>query len=559
MKAVSVIILVVLTWSASGQYLTPLIKEQIEGRYVGSSIMTESKLIYQTLKDESYSLWSMELKTKVKEKIYTGINNNSVGSPFLFNGLVYFFARNENYESNLWRTDGTASQTQLVSNEPIRGMRIKDNQMFFVNQQNRLSQFKNNTIVELPFITSSLNHICVFGEDNLIVQTNSEADDTYTFKRLNNGVITNVYQYKAVNNYQANFTLFKDNCFFQYYDYEDGLKVIQIPLQGHTKEFAVHDDIPPIKRVFTHLNRLYVVAGTGYNKNRIYRLTPDLFSYDATTTISDRYLFGTPRSQNDLMVSVVTQNQYEPFSLYMVLDADLNIIPHHYGFYQVPYGGPAVVGSDLLLATNTFHEDVVLERFKPNGGLDILSIKDHFIYRIISNSDDFYLVLGNDTLGSTNIYALTDKPNITPKINGNWIEPDIINQGLVVQQGQRQNGSEYAFTTLYVFNEGRPLWLAGITELSTEQQTLTVDLYQYDGLELFELDATPERTVFGQLQLELETCDQMKISINSDIYNQSMSLYRVDDTSYNHLCAQIEPILLEGPNSAALALGVENE
>ncbi len=562
MKAISTVILLVLTWSATGQYLTPIINEKAEGQYIGSSTMTDTKLIYQTKKDEIYHVWSMDLATKAKETIFTTDNHYPVSAFTIYNDFVYFTARNEVYERLLWRTDGTAANTTQISNEPLDeygSLNIKGNQMFGINNQNQLLQLKNDSLVKLPITVSSIRHICVFGDDNFIVQTGSEASKNYTFKRLKDGVISNVYQYKANNNYQARFTPFKSNCFFRYFDYDDGLKVIQIPLQGEAKTFSVHADIPPIKRIFTHLDRLYVIAGEEYNRNHVFRLTPDLLSYDASVSIYEGFLFGRPNSFNELMVSVVSQNQYEPFSYYVLMDADLNFIPHHYSFFQIPYGGPTAVGADVLLGTDSFYEDAVLERFKPNGELEILSIKDHFFRAIISNSADFYLLLSNDNFGSSNIYALTDQPNITTQINGNWIEPDIINQGLVVQQGQRQDGSEYVFTTLYAFNEGRPIWLAGASELTAEQQKLTIDLYEYDGLELFEHDATPARTAFGQLQLELETCDRLKASISSEIYNQSLNLYRVDDTSFKYLCAEIEPLFLESPNNTVINLEVGHE
>jgi hypothetical protein len=156
--------------------------------------------------------------------------------------------------------------------------------------------------------------------------------------------------------------------------------------------------------------------------------------------------------------------------------------------------------------------------------------------------------LHDDKTGKSNIYSYNDQPMLNDLINGIWHEPDIINQGLVIQKGRRQNGSEYVFTTFYTFDQGEPLWLAGVSDLLPEQQQLEITLYQYDGPQLFQYDVTPDRTVFGRLTLEMETCDQLKATISSDDYNQSINLYRIDDTTYKHLCVDIQPLTLDGTN-----------
>jgi ELWxxDGT repeat protein len=566
MKTLMLLFIIFLGGHSHARFLSPIIDPEAEGRYAGISVMTADHLIYQTEKDQVHHLWSMDLDSQAKQNLISSNHRLGFRQLQVFGDAVYFVSIDEHNDRHLWRTDGSPANTRQISTEPLGGSNgqftIRGNQLFTTNPQNQLLQLFGDQLVKRPVTVSSINHICVFSADHLIVQTGSGATGEYTFKRIQDGTTTNVYQYQAVNNFQAAFTAFRKQCYFRYHDADDGLTIIQIPLEGPVTPYTQPADLPPVKHLFGHQNRLYVLAGNGHISNQMFRLTVDLSSFDASATLNEQFSFGEPGFFGDKLVSVATQNNFEPFSTYVVLDADLNILPRRYNYFQFAFGGGAVnFGADLLLGTDALSDDdAVLERFKANGELETLSIKDHHLSHLVGNSTDFYLALSPDALGTLNLYALTDHPLLGPEISGAWIEPDIINQGLVVQHGQREDGSQYVFTTLYGMDDEEPLWLAGNNELTVGQQRLNMDLYQYDGLTLLETDATPSSTLFGQLQLEMTGCDQLSATITSPEQNHTLSLSRVDDRSYKHLCADIQPLTLDQPPAAANQnLGVPHE
>jgi hypothetical protein len=545
MRQLSVLMILLVTFSVNGQYLNPIVEELKEGVYNGSAVLTDTHLIYQAQKDGNRSLWSMDLNTKIKEEILVG----TARSIITLNNLVYFSVQSEDSNYHLWSTDGTAENTKKTNDTVIDGLiYINGGHLFAQNQQMQLLQLRDQQLINLELRLSSPNNLCAFENNDLIVLPESSEPNTYALIRISGDTISEIYNFTSESSIQPQFTYFNDTCYFSYKD-QDGLKTVILPETGEVTLYSPPSDIPAISHFFSHQNRLYVVAGNGYIFNSIYRLTPDLTGHDATITINDFYDFSSTRTVNQLIATVVSGREFESPSTELMLDRDLNVIDTFYTYSVIRSSTATATMSEIILGTTSTNGSII-QRINADNQVLITSINDHQFLGLISNSNsaDFYLKLHDDNTGKSNIYSYNDQPRLNDLINGIWHEPDIINQGLVIQKGRRQNGSEYVFTTFYTFDQGEPLWLAGVSDLLPEQQQLEITLYQYDGPQLFQYDVTPDRTVFGRLTLEMETCDQLKATISSDDYNQSINLYRIDDTTYKHLCVDIQPLTLDGTN-----------
>ncbi len=135
-------------------------------------------------------------------------------------------------------------------------------------------------------------------------------------------------------------------------------------------------------------------------------------------------------------------------------------------------------------------------------------------------------------------YQISDQPKISQQINGIWYNDALNNQGLSISKGIRQDRSEYVFLTAYLFRDGQPLWLAGNTNLNDSPDTLTIDLYEYDGPQLFEPNQTANRNFFGRIELELMSCNTLQASIEADDQIHQLLLNRADNTFYKGWCQE---------------------
>ncbi|MCB1582499.1 MAG: hypothetical protein KDI92_05490 [Xanthomonadales bacterium] len=510
-------------------------------------VMDENYLIYQTIQNNNHSLWSMNLESKAKEKIFSS-SIGGISKLIKNNGAFYFTAMNDSNKYNLWQTNGTLTSTHKISDiELERGsINVVSDQLFTINTASQLLLFKNNELIEQDVFNPMISNICVFNSEEYIVEVRNEQNMTNVFKRYKNGVLNDVYVYDSRNGYAADLIRFKNSCFYSYRDNESNERLfVTIPKSGEAELFETEAEIPTISKLFTHNDRLYAIAGDDYIFKSIYRFTDDLKDTDATVTINNHYSFSHLFSNRDLISAWITQNQYEPVSTILFFDADLNSIPTFISFSQSYSDIPHDIGTDVVLGFDDYREETVIQTINAENEVSLITIKNYGFNRVVTNGNEKYLYLSNDNSKTSNLYSLNDKPILNDLINGSWHEPDIGNQGLMVQKGRRHDGSEYIFVTLYTFDQGQPLWLAGVSDLIAEQTELEINLYQYNGLELFEYNATPNRKVFGQLKLEMETCDRLIMSINSDDYNKTFPLYRIDDSSYNHLCADIRTLTLD--------------
>lgn len=135
-------------------------------------------------------------------------------------------------------------------------------------------------------------------------------------------------------------------------------------------------------------------------------------------------------------------------------------------------------------------------------------------------------------------YQINNQPKISQQINGNWYNNELNSQGFSISKGVRQDRSEYVFLTAYLFRDGQPLWLAGNVNLNNNSDTLTLDLYEFDGPQLFEPNQTANRSFFGQVELELISCHNLRAVIETDGQTYQLLLNRADNIYYKDWCQE---------------------
>lgn len=135
-------------------------------------------------------------------------------------------------------------------------------------------------------------------------------------------------------------------------------------------------------------------------------------------------------------------------------------------------------------------------------------------------------------------YEISDRPKISHQINGVWYNDTLDSQGLSISKGVRQDRSEYVFLTAYLFRDGKPLWLAGTNNLSGQADSLTIDLYEFEGPQLFEPNPITIRKFFGTITLEMLGCHALQANLATADQSHELQLYRADNTFYRDWCQQ---------------------
>ena len=557
MMRLCLILLTMFFAQANGQFLNQINTPTEEGTYGYKNILSQTHLIYVSENAEADMLWSLNLTNKTKTSLLN-IPNNRVLSPFIaVDNRIYFSMEVNDSRPMLWSTDGTQEGTTQVSDVAINGRITTSNgQLFGMNRQNQLIQLKNNEVIEHTINLPSNFSICAFDENNFIVQTQEQPGNDYQLKRYLNGVVTNVFDYSSTVLFQTSSFLFDDRCYFNvvnsfFDDLELPPTVITVAEQGEGEEFNSETGVPTLGLLFPHQNRLYAVAGNDGFYNGIYRLTEDLEGYDAQFILEDGNEFGFADSTNQLISAYTKPNDSFFITSLAYFDSDLNTIPSYPYSSDLLFTNSQASQSAVIAGFREENRTTVIQQLDSENTPSIIQIKNFDLVQVITNpyTDELFLAL-SPPLTQPKLYSINENPIINDLINGTWHDPEIPNQGLVVQKGRRNDGSEYVFTTLYTYDQEEPLWLAGVSDLKAEQQQLSITLYQYDGPQLFQYNTTPNQDVFGELTLELLNCDQLKLTISSEIYHNSLTFFRIDDTSYDHLCADISPLTLNQINTS---------
>lgn len=177
------------------------------------------------------------------------------------------------------------------------------------------------------------------------------------------------------------------------------------------------------------------------------------------------------------------------------------------------------------------NDDLSFSQYKVNRDYDLKNMGlDAFQEHIMVTALDI-------KKGVFGYYALEDKPQINSAINGAWFDPEMANQGLALNKGIRHDGSEYVFVTAYLFENGKPLWLAGTAEVTASADELTVALYRFNGLNMLEpSDQQAEHEFVGNMTLSLSDCNTIEVVWVDSQQTHELTMFRADNVMYKNWC-----------------------
>lgn len=75
-----------------------------------------------------------------------------------------------------------------------------------------------------------------------------------------------------------------------------------------------------------------------------------------------------------------------------------------------------------------------------------------------------------------------------------------------------------------------------MSELDLPQQSVSMELIEYDGIGLFEADITPNNNVFGELEFHLTSCHSLDATITTADETIELNLTRLNDMTFTQNC-----------------------
>jgi hypothetical protein len=298
-------------------------------------------------------------------------------------------------------------------------------------------------------------------------------------------------------------------------------------------------ELANIFRIFPYKDRIYVYASSaqsGYVYS-LFRLNSDLTGFDAQYVLNEDFAFTNQMSLTEdyIIVQSTTPNASPPINFVYYLDANLQQNESLGGLNQsIPTAYPTADGEFFAFSSVSTYSEII-----DQNNSNPLVITDSFVSEVITNqqSTEVFLKLTDRSSQKQSIVKVADIPDINDSTAGIWHDPSIKNQGLVINKGQRTDGSDYLFVSVYTQQNGQPLWLAGVSNIELPQQEITIQLTRYEGAGFFE-HTIPTESVWGNVTLKMTGCNAIQATFDAVIGGVTViDLQRIENTLFNHLCS----------------------
>ncbi len=514
-------------------------------------VLLGNRLLFQTAEAHGMTLWAQNTESNARVSLFEGaIANFQVPTEYssepkqlLRNeDLVFFLVGEQHGEKQIWRTDGTKTGTfKLDSSIVYQDLVSSQGLVFSHSVGGNIIATDGENVTEHQFRFPNTDNVCAFGLNDLITTDFDSSNSTTYIKRSKDGVLTDI----PLPGGNAFFSLDTDEvwrlgdvCYFGLFRNNITSDVLMVSESGEVNYLSEQFNTSGMEQIFVFNNRIY--ARTYINdESRLVRLNQSLDGTDKVYGDSLGIYMYNAEVLNDYIVAQTTTPNISPAvrgTLYF--DADLNEIPDLGGaFVPIPEYYPSGRGQ-IYLNNNYTNPSLIAEDVSFDSEFVILSVSNALVENVTSHEDeqDVFLMLKDKTTAKRSIVALTYVPGIGDSINGMWNDPEIKNQGLSIHTGERGDGSKYIFATVYTYQDGAPLWLAGVANIVHPQSSIEMLVGEYSNSNMFDPEATPTESVFGSLRLEMTACDQLKATLVSDTDSFVLNLSRIDNVHYSHLC-----------------------
>lgn len=504
-------------------------------------LLVNNRLVFLGKYQENYAVWSMNESAQEKE-LLVDLGSERVFGLNKIGDYIYFTDTRK-----VWKTNGVQSgTTEIYSSYGLSShIRNSGDILYSVKGSTEVITFVDDTPFVVPLtdhpVGASISDLCAFEKDNFIVYSSSGLPEIEHFK---NGSVT-LIQIPQINE-SLKMVNYNGHCIVVVDQPESNKQVWQVNADGSF--ISMNDTLfssGNIKSILSHGEHIFVFHTDIDQKSTLKRLSMDISSVDLEVELND------PTSE---LVSLVDWSSQQD---YIRLNSSLNLInspgvdpssfvmTHFYSkdLDQIENGEFLQDKPDLYQSNSEKflffpnNNRLLTNAFDNDENQQSLPLSLYQTHVVISDKDsDSLFVFSKDPYEKNVLSKLDETINIGDQINGLWGNPSIENQGLVIKKGQRQNGSEYIVVSIYTFQDGNPFWLAGDIDIQHPEKDITVDMYEFQGPSFLESNITPERIAFGQLNIQMKSCDSINVTLTSNGIEFSTEMLRIDDTTYSGIC-----------------------
>ncbi len=499
-------------------------------------------------------------------------------------GKAYFFL--ETFE--LWATDGTAANTQLMVDlsEQIPDLLtisdfVADNGLLaikIIHTDRTFSIISTNgtaagtTIHSFDEDRFFIFSLCTFSENNFIIL--DTINGTRSFSRF---VDDQVISTEVTGSGRYIIEIIKtatlpDACIYRVTDTQDNNteQLIKINSDGTQEIITVPLTTNPVsarriasyrfqdRLIVARSNSLFTTTGTQ-------RPAGDIFELQAgTTNLIDIGVTGFVESFSPsvrlldigftadmgylLLISTAINTSPPPKPILVRFDANYQF--DETVFTDFSGRNTSADFSDFALF-NLADEDYLLtkslERLTAftNFNENRISTSHIVLNKLISASgapNQAVYVLGTDrTLGTDNIYRVQTIPSVSLQLEGLWGNADIDAQGIQISTAVGGNGqTRFLFVSILANSEGEPIWFGGAAPFEGGQSSIELDLRLSTGLPFLTPDASlmANRELVGTALITVIGCNQIRLQLdlNQPFGSRDLVLSRTVDQSFAEIC-----------------------
>ncbi len=532
MKKYMLIFLSLLSISiADAKFLDKVVEGARSHHSYVSAAVVDKKLVYINTGEDQLGLWAFDSEQNMHIELLATEHVFTVTQLFPAEDAVFFYHKDPDSQNfRLWKTKGTVESTEAVSTDSF----VSNAQLVIFGNTILIKPFydllilngSDHFLIELE--SPRINENCFFTEDNFIISNFFDEGGGEIIQLNSRG---DVEQLILLDRHITVNKMLRINEFcYVLYDSQDSSKqLVRVSEDGSLYDL----DFANILDFVGHAGFLYAVGESvgGETIKGVFKLSQD-----------GSQVIDVLEQAISSFSSLASAGDYLLISGYKLLnyfDSEFNELVN---FQQKREGNPKVIkAKDLSIITPEYRKSNFT--LIPHGEEPLTLSLNGFTYEnTIFNpfSETYYFQLKDNSNGQSAIYSITDRPSIGQTINGNWYDPMFKNQGVVIRQGKRLDGSKYIFLTLYTFNDGQPLWLSGLAELSSNSTSTTVNLVEYGGLNFMQANEVPAQDIVGEVQLQFVSCNQISATITYKNQLKSLDLQRMDDSKHKTYC--LDPV-----------------
>jgi len=542
-----------LTHTASALTINPLVQSSLEQPIFGNPVLLNERVFYmQKTSDGGEAVVVYNMSNNAIERSFSGdfLQDNQLQSLFVIADYVYMVVYDEDEAvTEVWRTQGDSFSrvSTPVTIDRFADLAFDNGTLFITAADNTVITLDGEQIIQQQY-AQAVNFSqdrCAFDASNYLIALRGTEGRFVEMVRYLDGAVTEIST-DYPDGFFPEITQVGNTCLLAIRANGVYSSLVEINESGGLRTLDESLDLSGFSQLFTFKNDWYVLGSFDNGlTSSLARLNIAQSTLDARFDVDPINQFYAVSTTRDYILALsTTPTASPPVNITWYLDENLVLNEELTSINEpTPYSYPVLDGELLITAEyrGNRYDHTISYALDPVPGT-ALTLSRQLLRGVISSADSerVLLLLEQVATRRVGLYELTEQPTAGFNLAGIWHDPQIASQGMVVTTGERQDGSPYQFITFYTYEDGQPLWLAGLNEMRLGQTLVVTDLFRYQGGQMFSGDASPQQEVFGSLSLELLGCHQVEVIFSRfQQADQLFTLERIENFDQDQPCVDL--------------------